>query len=38
VRREPGRVRETLETHGRGHIEELLGGLGQKGWQVAEER
>ncbi|HYO66584.1 MAG TPA: ACT domain-containing protein, partial [Archangium sp.] len=30
-------VEVTLETRGRGHIEELMGGLGQKGWQVSEE-
>jgi threonine dehydratase len=30
-------VEVTLETRGRGHIEELIGGLGQKGWQVSEE-
>ncbi|MCY1081331.1 threonine ammonia-lyase [Archangium lansingense] len=30
-------VEVTLETRGRGHIEELIGSLGQKGWQVAEE-
>ncbi|QRK13185.1 threonine ammonia-lyase [Archangium violaceum] len=30
-------VEVTLETRGRGHIEELMGSLGQNGWQVAEE-
>ncbi len=30
-------VEVTLETRGRGHIDELMGCLGQKGWQVAEE-
>ena len=30
-------VEVTLETRGRSHIEELMGSLGQKGWQVAEE-
>jgi threonine dehydratase len=30
-------VEVTLETRGRGHIDELIASLGQKGWQVAEE-
>jgi len=30
-------VEVTLETRGRGHIDELVAGLTQKGWQVAEE-
>ena len=30
-------VEVTLETHGRGHIEELIGSLSRNGWQVAEE-
>ncbi|HYO59768.1 threonine ammonia-lyase [Archangium sp.] len=30
-------VEVTLETRGRGHIEELMGSLRQKGWQFAEE-
>ncbi|WP_434382862.1 threonine ammonia-lyase [Melittangium boletus] len=30
-------VEVTLETRGRPHIEELMGSLGQKGWQVVEE-
>ncbi|HEX8538748.1 MAG TPA: threonine ammonia-lyase [Cystobacter sp.] len=30
-------VEVTLETRGRGHIEELMASLGQNGWQVAEE-
>jgi threonine dehydratase len=30
-------VEVTLETRGRGHIDELSASLGQKGWQVAEE-
>ncbi|WNG29746.1 threonine ammonia-lyase [Cystobacter fuscus] len=30
-------VEVTLETRGRGHIEELIASLAQNGWQVAEE-
>ncbi|HLM46169.1 MAG TPA: hypothetical protein VK458_20030 [Myxococcaceae bacterium] len=30
-------VEVTLETRGRGHIEELIGSLSRNGWQVAEE-